>query len=259
MIDAIPMSIFAVTAISATFASQWALPKLVLWFAAALGIYFNLVVATRTMILAAFATLAILVPVQLFTSQRRNRLVAAVFIVGALAGISALISLAATAGGGASPLLQRISNVGDDGRLAVWQEAIPLVFDYPAGGGIVHLSAESWGHNLFLDAALINGWLGTLVMFTLYGFIFFVVVRSIRRAGMLTQPVGIALTGGLIGSFMASMVHPPQPAFITFALLAGSFSVALLLESNVRSTQEPQPASPGRRLPKPGLVWASPA
>jgi len=240
MIDAIPMSIFAVTALSATLVSKWLWPRLVLWFAAGLGIYFNVMVATRTMILAAFVTLAILAPLQVAASKHRKKLLGSLLIIGAFGIIFALLLKAANIGGGSTPLAQRFLNMGGDARIDVWREAVPLVFDYPAGGGIVHLSAESWGHNLFLDCALINGLLGALVMLTLYGFIFFVVVRGIRQAGILAQPLGIALVGGFMGSFLCNMVHPPQPAFIAFALMVGSYAVASMMELNGSQAGLPQ-------------------
>jgi hypothetical protein len=233
IIDAIPMAIFAVTALPATLISKWFWPKLVIWIAAGIGIYFNVLVATRTMILAGIATLALLVPLQLYVSRHRKQLSRNLVFLGAVGAAFGTILLLSKGVDGISPLIQRVSNAGGDVRLEVWREAFPLIVNYPAGGGISHLTTAYWGHNLFLDSALINGLLGALVMLMLYGFIFTVVYKGIGRANLLNQPLGVALIGGLIGSFLASMVHPPQPAFIAFALLVGCYAFASMEEQRL--------------------------
>jgi O-antigen ligase len=238
MIDAIPMAVLAVTALSATIFCKWFWPRMVIWAAAALGIYFNLVVATRTMIVAAGAALVIVLTAQVLVSPHRKKLIGTLLAAGFLVMAAAGVYLVAKSDGGSNALMQRFTKVGDDTRLDVWRQAIPLIIDYPAGGGILHLGAESWGHNLFLDAALINGWLGFLVMSTLYAVIFFMVVSAVRVANILNEPLGVAMTAGLLGSFFSNMVHPPQPAFITFAMMVGCFAFTSVLEKDMAPAME---------------------
>lgn len=228
IVDTIPLSIFAVGALPVILLPRLFWPKLVLSVGAALGIYISLSVVTRTMFLAALATAAIMVPLQLRASHDRRKYLWRLLLAGLAATALICVLLLTHATGNVTLLFHRLSQAGQDGRLEIWSESLSRISSYPLGGGITYLRSQFWAHNVILDFLLTVGLPGALPMVALYGFVFASVCVAAGRTDIMTEPVGVALLGGLMASFTASMVEVVKPSWLAFTCLAGCYSLALV-------------------------------
>jgi hypothetical protein len=213
-IGIIPMTMFALAALPLLAMPGWKLQKLVIIIASIGAIYVNVEVATRTTLLVAALTYPCIVTLLYLKGViKASRMVLILFVcivaAGVFAGASDLSGLF-------DPLTQRMSDVGHDVRFDVWQESVMLLWNNPLGSGKSNPSAL-WAHNLFLDCGLTNGIFGMASILILYGFIFYSVLRIIKKTDILAQPVGVVLVSVFVASFFIAMTEPPSPWIFAFS------------------------------------------
>lgn len=229
VIGIIPMTLFGLVSAILFLVPKWNWQKLVVLVAGTTGLYANVLVATRSTFLVAILTLGFLsIPVFRHHSLgRRGDRTGAVLTALAFLGFVAIAGLVIVNSGQYLHLVDRFSNMSDDTRKDVWAEAVVLIPRYPMGGGISKLKTEPWAHNMFLDFGLTNGYLGMLCMAVAFGFMILVIRRSVRRAGLLSDPLGLLLLTGFVAAFITSLTEPPEASLITYSYIVAAFCLAL--------------------------------
>jgi O-antigen ligase len=230
VIGVVPFSIFSLSALPAIITPGQIWPKVTLMAAISGAIYINLMVGTRTAFFGALVAIVCLMLLPLRT-ERFKKLLRRFMIMGGLILSAGAVGLFLDRDKFYF-LVDRFSQTIEDERLYIWRESLALMMYYPMGGGLVHLSEAPWAHNLFLDFALLGGIPAMIVMLALYGFVFVAAWRAIRDAKIFDKPLGVALIGGLVGSFAVNMLMPPVPVFIMFTTLVGSYALASLKTRN---------------------------
>lgn len=228
VMDSIPISLFAVASLPIVLLPRLFRQKLVVCLGAALGVCISLAVLTRTMFLAALATLPTMLFLQYRGSYDRSRYLRRLFLSGLAATALGCVLLLRHGSGNIALLLHRFAQAGEDGRISLWRQSLSAIASNPMGGGFHYLRGGYWAHSVFLDFLLAGGLPAGLPMLALYGFVFAKASVAIRRTNIMSEPMGVALIGGLIASFSASMVGTVQACWIAFTYLAGSYAVALL-------------------------------
>jgi len=220
IIGVIPMTVFALAALPLLLFVGMNLHKLLVIIASIGAIYANIVVATRTTLLAAALTyLCVFIVLYLKRAINMSRFTV-ILLVWILSGVA--FTRALDLGGLFEPLMKRISEVGQDSRFNNWRESAVLLWNNPLGSGKDHPS-EVWAHNLFLDSGLTNGLFGMLSMLVLYGFMFYSTLRVMQRTDILRQPVAVVFLSAFLASFFIAVTEPPNSSLISFSYLTCCF------------------------------------
>jgi O-antigen ligase len=255
VIGIIPMTLFGLTGTMILLVPGWKWQKLLMVLAGSVGLYANVLVATRTTLLTVVMTFACLaIPVARRNSRGLKRArIALVVAFLAFAGFLMIAALVFASTDRYRVLLDRFSDLSDDPRQYVWQEAAGLLLRNPMGGGILDLKSEAWAHNMFLDFGLTNGFPGLVFMAAAYACIMRLGWRAIRRAGLLHEPLGVALLAAFLASFFVSMTEPPSPTLIAFSYMFATFSLFLIhhRKTSVSVSSFPKHALAPRTTPAP--------
>ena len=108
----------------------------------------------------------------------------------------------------------RFAEMGSDSRLGIWSEAVKILKRTPDGHGIRQLQSHEWAHNLFLDVGLTDGWIAIVAIMAMYGGSFYLAWRAVRTPGFFDAGSNVMMLGWLVSTFIASMILPPQAAFL---------------------------------------------
>ncbi len=211
IIGIIPFTLFALAAVPlALTARSWTL-RVAVGAAAILAGYANVQIATRTTLMATVLS-GIAVFALAFRSIPWRRHV----VYGA--SLAALLLAGAGYVGMKSDRFQylvgRFSEMGSDSRLDIWSEAVGILERTPDGHGIRQLQSHEWAHNLFLDVGLTDGWIAIGAMMALYGGAFYLAWKATRTPGFFAAGANVMMLGWLLSTFVASMILPPQAAFL---------------------------------------------
>ena len=211
IIGIIPFTLFALAAVPlALTARSWTL-RVAVGAAAILAGYANVQIATRTTLMATVLS-GIAVFALAFRSIPWRRHV----VYGA--SLAALLLAGAGYVGMKSDRFQylvgRFSEMGSDSRLDIWSEAVGILERTPDGHGIRQLQSHEWAHNLFLDVGLTDGWIAIGAMMVLYGGAFYLAWKATRTPGFFAAGANVMMLGWLLSTFVASMILPPQAAFL---------------------------------------------
>ncbi len=225
VIGIIPMTIFAVSSLPLLLLPGWKPQKILIVIASIGAIYANLSVATRTTLLAAALSFACIGPLLYFKGKIKRARVILILLVCIVSG--AVFSKSLLISNLSNPVAERLQQIMDDGRFYIWMDSAKVLWNNPLGGGNGKLASElPWAHNLFLDFGLTHGWLGMASMLVLYGFIFYSVLRAIRKTNILTQPVGIVFLSVFLAMFFVAITEPPNSALIAFSYLTCCYCLA---------------------------------
>jgi hypothetical protein len=222
IIGIVPFTLFALAAFPAALTSRNLAFRLVVGTGAVVAAYTNVEIATRTTIMAAAVSAAVVMSLA-FRSIPWRRL------AGFAAGL-AVIGLAGAWYVGRKAdrffyLLDRFSAMGSDSRLGIWAEAVRILGRTPDGHGIRQLQSHEWAHNLFLDVGLADGWVAIGAVGVMYCGVFFLLWRALRSPRFFDSGPNVIFSGWLLASFVASMILPPQAAFLaTLHLALGYFA-----------------------------------
>lgn len=220
IIGVIPFTIFALAAIPAAMTTRSPLVRILACAGTVLAAYVNLLIATRTALLAAALSTALILGCALRRiSVRRWLLFGAA--LAAPAAVAVLYFRQNTER--FSYLLERFAEAGDDGRIEIWSEAAGLVLRFPAGQSAGKMQSHSWGHNLFLDVGLTNGWVAIAAVLAMFACVYLFVLRRLWRGNFFSLSANVILLGWLLATSLAGLLQPPQPAFLTVLHLACGF------------------------------------
>jgi hypothetical protein len=222
IIGIVPFTLFALAAFPSVLTARNAALRVFVCASAILAAYTNVQIATRTTLMAATLSTA-LVMFLAFRSMPWRRLLS----FGA--GLVILMAAGAWYIGRKSDrfyyLLDRFAVMGSDSRLGIWSEAIRILERAPEGHGIRQLQSHEWAHNLFLDVGLTDGWMAIVAMMVMYCGAFYYAWRSVRTSGFFDSAPSVILLGWLLASSVASMILPPQAAFLaTMHIALGYFA-----------------------------------
>ncbi len=222
IIGIIPFTLFALAALPLVLAARGLALRLAVCAAAVLAGYANILIATRTTLMAT-ALSGIAVLALAFRSIPGRRLL----VCGA--SMAALLLVGVGYVGAKSDRFQflvgRFAEMGSDSRLDIWSEAARILERTPDGHGIRQLQSHEWAHNLFLDVGLTDGWIAIVAMMAMYGGAFYFAWRAVRTPGFFEAGASVMMLGWLLSTFVASMILPPQAAFLaTMHFALGYFS-----------------------------------
>lgn len=227
IVGVIPYTVFAVCSGPLFFLSRYWSVKALFALAIALAVYVNILVVTRTTIIAGALATGILLFMQ-FRSviaeiRPKKWLLFAMVAVLPVAAVVAYARYTLELGS----MLNRFGQSFEDGRLLIWSESIALIPQYPWGGGIDHLLSASWGHNLFLDAGLSTGILGMLALLA----VLLVIARRCwqlaGRGRLVTNTADIYMAAIFIGTLLVNMVMPPQVSMMCVTLMFAGYHAEL--------------------------------
>lgn len=222
IIGIVPFTLFALAAFPAALTSRSLTLKLLVAASAVLAAYTNIEIATRTTLMAA-ALSTIAVMALAFRSMSWRRLLG--FGVGMLILLGAGVGYITRKSDRFNYLLDRFSTMGSDSRLGIWSEAIRILERTPEGHGIRQLQSHEWAHNLFLDVGLADGWVAIVAIGAMYCGVFFFTWKTVRITGFFDSGPNVIMFGWLLATFFASMILPPQAAFLaTMHLALGYFA-----------------------------------
>jgi O-antigen ligase len=142
--------------------------------------------------------------------------------------------------------MDRFAAMGSDSRLGIWSEAIKILQRTPDGHGIRQLQSHEWAHNLFLDVGLTDGWIAIVAMVLLYGGAFFLAWRCVRTANFFDSGANVIMFGWLMASFVASMILPPQLAFLATMHISLGFFAPYRVPALAAKPEWPEMRQPAR-------------
>jgi hypothetical protein len=233
IIGVIPFTLFALAALPvALVARSWAL-RLLACVAVGVAVYANVLIATRTALMAAtLSSVAVLLFAFPHVPKRRW-----LSFAGAIAVTAAVVGI--YFGRHAerfSYLLERFAEAGDDGRLGIWSEALGLVERFPYGQVAGRMQSHSWAHNLFLDVGLTNGWIAIAAVLAMFVCAYYYAGQRLLVSGFFNSATNVIMLTWLISTSIAAMIQPPQPVFLTVLHLAFAYFAPY------RPTREETPA-----------------
>jgi O-antigen ligase len=217
VIGIIPMTAFAIGALPLLLLPGWTLQKILLILASIAGVYGNILVATRTTLLAATLSFTCVFTLLYYKGAIKRARMILMLLVCIASGVLLVIGL--ELGNRLDPLMERFSQLGSDARFDIWKESATLLWNNPLGIGKYNLPSAIWAHNLFLDFGLTNGWLGMASMLALHGFIFYSIWRAVQKTDILAQPVGVVFLSVVLATFFISFTEPPQGDLLAFSYL----------------------------------------
>ncbi len=232
IIGIIPMTIFALASLPLLLLPGWKLEKSLLIIAAIAAGYANIMVVTRTTLVAAALTcLCIFTLLYIKRVIKRSRMVLVFLVFLVMIGSGVMVAGGSFFSRLLDPLTARLSEIQDDGRFAGWQESGVLIWDNPVGSGKVRPLSTYWAHNLFLDCGLTNGWLGIAAMVVLYGLMAHSMLRTIQTPGDLRQPLVLVLVSEFVAIFFIAMTQPPNASLLAFSYLCCCYCLGAKVEA----------------------------
>jgi branched-subunit amino acid transport protein AzlD len=243
IIGIVPFTLFALAAFPAALTERGMLLKIFICGTAIIAAYTNVQIATRTTLMAA-ALSSVLVMLLAFRSMSWRRLMGfgAFMLVLAGAGIAYVTHKSDRF----YYLMDRFAAMGSDSRLGIWSEAFKILQRTPDGHGIRQLQSHEWAHNLFLDVGLTDGWIAIVAMALLYGGAFFLAWRCVRSANFFDSGANVIMLGWLMASFVASMILPPQLAFLATMHISLGFFAPYRVPASAANPDWPEMGQPAR-------------
>lgn len=160
-----------------------------------------------------------------YLTRRRRFLVIALVAAAAVVAGGALLSIPEF-----SILLDRISQSGDDSRQVLWREAWDNILNKPWGGGTYNMVTGGWAHNIILDFALYNGFLGAVCMTLVFSLAWFRCWQLSQRKKAMDSPLTVAMITVLLAITIVEMFTPPFYGLILFVYIFIGYSSSWLDE-----------------------------
>lgn len=249
IIGVIPFTLFAVAALPAALTTRSLPLRLFVCVTVVVAVYANVMIATRTALLAGAVAAAVVLLLSWRHVPRRQWLY--------FAGAVSVIALVATFyfrqnDARLSYLIERFGAAGEDGRLPIWSEALALVLRFPQGQVAGHLQTHSWAHNLFLDVGLTNGWTAIAAVMAMFAWVYFQVTRRLLAGRFFDSTSNVIMLSWLLATSFAGMIQPPQPAFLALLHLACGFFAPVLPTRRAMPIPSAPPASAYMGIPANG-------
>lgn len=220
IIGVIPFTLFALAGLPAALTARRPALLALLGLSVGVAVYANVLIATRTALLAGAASGLIVMLLSWSAIPRRRWLLfgGALTATGLFAMLYFRQNIARF-----DYLLERFAEAGSDGRLPIWSEAMGLVARFPQGQVAGNMQTHSWAHNLFLDVGLTNGWVAIGAVLMMFTCAYWHVARRILAGGFFRSSANLVMLGWLLSTSLAGMIQPPQPVFLTVLHLACAY------------------------------------
>jgi hypothetical protein len=225
IIGIVPMTLFALAALPLLLLPRQGPYKVLLILTSIGAIYANLIVVTRTTIMATMLSFGCVLVLLTLRGSIKKRWIGVFLMTCCLSAV--ILATSSHFAGSFGRLTDRFSSLMDDGRIGLWRDGAKLVWDYPLGGGMVGLIEYPWAHNLFLDCGLTNGWIGMTSMLVLFGLFSCVVARVIQKTNVLEQPFGLVLVSLFVAGVLISLTEPPNSALVVVSYMVYSYCLGI--------------------------------
>lgn len=220
IIGVIPFTIFGLAALPLALVTPYLGLRVLAVTAVGVAAFANILIATRTALLAAICSSVVVLILALPTVPARRWLISLGVVM--IPGVVAVAYF-----GGETErfnyLLSRFAEAGNDGRLGIWAEGWALLQRHPGGQAAASLQSHSWAHNLFLDVGITHGWVAVVAVLAMFVYAYYQVARRLLGGGFFASAANPLMLGWLIATSFAGMMQPPQPVFLAVLHLAAGY------------------------------------